>query len=162
MRSRILVLSYSVFLVAYFTFERSESKTARKPKGSTYRGFNSCPSPFCVPTTARKAVTLPQNIYRKLGVTIHWTGLLDWTTGLDYWTHPKRSQVRERVREDFNFGSHYSLDWTHPKRHKMPSLAFFSVGTKLIIFILPTSLLHWAIPFNKDTPHRRVLISSWG
>ena len=23
------------------------------------------------------------------GVTIHWTGLLDWTTGLDYWTHPK-------------------------------------------------------------------------
>ena len=21
------------------------------------------------------------------GVTIHWTGPLDWTTGLDYWTH---------------------------------------------------------------------------
>ena len=21
-----------------------------------------------------------------LGVTIQWTGLLDWTTGLDYWT----------------------------------------------------------------------------
>ena len=21
-----------------------------------------------------------------LGVPIHWTGLLDWTTGLDYWT----------------------------------------------------------------------------
>ena len=21
-----------------------------------------------------------------MGVTIHWTGLLDWTTGLDYWT----------------------------------------------------------------------------
>ena len=20
------------------------------------------------------------------GVSIHWTGLLDWTTGLDYWT----------------------------------------------------------------------------
>ena len=43
------------------------------------------------------------------GVTIHWTGLLDWTTGLDYWTHPK---------------------W-----YKMPSPAFFSVGAKLIIFI---------------------------
>ena len=23
-------------------------------------------------------------LYR--GVCIHWTGLLDWTTGLDYWT----------------------------------------------------------------------------
>ena len=23
---------------------------------------------------------------RDLGVPIHWTGLLDWTTGLDYWT----------------------------------------------------------------------------
>ena len=23
----------------------------------------------------------------KLGVSIHWTGLLDWTSGLDYWTH---------------------------------------------------------------------------
>ena len=22
------------------------------------------------------------------GVSIHWTGLLDWTTGMDYWTHP--------------------------------------------------------------------------
>ena len=22
----------------------------------------------------------------KSGVTIHWTGPLDWTTGLDYWT----------------------------------------------------------------------------
>ena len=22
----------------------------------------------------------------ELGVTNHWTGLLDWTTGLDYWT----------------------------------------------------------------------------
>ena len=21
-----------------------------------------------------------------VGVTIHWTGLLDWTSGLDYWT----------------------------------------------------------------------------
>ena len=21
-----------------------------------------------------------------LGVSIHWTGLLDWNTGLDYWT----------------------------------------------------------------------------
>ena len=43
------------------------------------------------------------------GVTIHWTGLLGWTTGLDYWTHPK---------------------W-----YKMPSPAFFSVGAKLIMFI---------------------------
>jgi len=49
----------------------------------------------------------------------------------------------------FNFGSHYSLDWTtgldywtRPKRYKMPSPAFFSVGVKLIIFIQPTSLLH--------------------
>ena len=25
-------------------------------------------------------------IYTGLGVCIHWTGLLDWTTGLDYWT----------------------------------------------------------------------------
>ena len=24
---------------------------------------------------------------RKWAVTIQWTGLLDWTTGLDYWTH---------------------------------------------------------------------------
>jgi len=23
-----------------------------------------------------------------LSVFIHWTGLLDWTAGLDYWTHP--------------------------------------------------------------------------
>jgi hypothetical protein len=23
-----------------------------------------------------------------MGVTIRWTGLLDWNTGLDYWTHP--------------------------------------------------------------------------
>jgi len=22
-----------------------------------------------------------------MGVTNHWTGLLDWNTGLDYWTH---------------------------------------------------------------------------
>jgi len=49
----------------------------------------------------------------------------------------------------FNFGSHYSLDWTtgldywtHPKQYKMPSPAFFSVGVKLITFIQPTSLLH--------------------
>ena len=24
--------------------------------------------------------------YKFLAVTIHWTGLLDWNTGLDYWT----------------------------------------------------------------------------
>ena len=23
-----------------------------------------------------------------VGVSIHWTGLLEWTTGMDYWTHP--------------------------------------------------------------------------
>ena len=27
-----------------------------------------------------------QKINYKLGVSIHWTGLLDWNTGLDYWT----------------------------------------------------------------------------
>ena len=50
------------------------------------------------------------------GVTIHWTGLLDWITGLDYWTR---------------------LKWC-----KMPFQAFFSVGEKLIMFIQPTSLLN--------------------
>ena len=25
-------------------------------------------------------------LYIILGVSIHWTGLLDWNTGLDYWT----------------------------------------------------------------------------
>ena len=25
-------------------------------------------------------------MYLGLGVSIHWTGLLDWTTGLEYWT----------------------------------------------------------------------------
>jgi len=49
-------------------------------------------------------------------VTIHWTGLLDWITGLDYWTRPK---------------------WC-----KMPFQAFFSVGEKLIMFIQPASLLN--------------------
>ena len=51
-----------------------------------------------------------------LAVSIHWTGLLDWTTGLDYWTHPK---------------------WC-----KMHFPAFFSVGEKLIMYIQPTSLLN--------------------
>ena len=45
-----------------------------------------------------------------------WTGLLDWTIGLDYWTHPK---------------------WG-----KIPFPAFFSVGEKLIMFIQPTSWLN--------------------
>jgi len=27
------------------------------------------------------------------GVSIHWTGLLDWTTGLDYWTHPNCNKM---------------------------------------------------------------------
>jgi len=53
----------------------------------------------------------------------YWTVLLDWTTGLDYWTT----------------GLDY---WTHPKWYKMPSPAFFSVGTKLIMLIQPTSSLH--------------------
>ena len=38
---------------------------------------------------------------------------LDWTTQLDYWTHPK---------------------W-----YKMPFPAFFSVGEKLVMFIQPIS-----------------------
>jgi len=41
---------------------------------------------------------------------------LDWTIGLDYWTHPK---------------------WC-----KMSFPAFFSVGEKLIMYIQPTSLLN--------------------
>ncbi len=31
------------------------------------------------------------------GVTIHWTGPLDWTTGLDYWTRRNRSQTRSQT-----------------------------------------------------------------
>ena len=30
--------------------------------------------------------SLCNNRYNQLGVTNHWTGLLDWNTGLDYWT----------------------------------------------------------------------------
>jgi len=41
---------------------------------------------------------------------------LDWTTGLDYWTHPKCC--------------------------KMPFQVFFSVGEKLTMLIQPTSLLN--------------------
>ena len=54
-------------------------------------------------------------------MSIHWTGLLDWTIGLDYRTHPK---------------------WC-----KMPFPAFFSVGEKLIMFIQPTllNLLPWPV-----------------
>ena len=26
-------------------------------------------------------------MHEKTGVSIHWTGPLDWNTGLDYWTH---------------------------------------------------------------------------
>ena len=32
----------------------------------------------------RRSVIL--KLLPELGVCIHWTGLLDWTTGLDYWT----------------------------------------------------------------------------
>ena len=28
-----------------------------------------------------------QSYRQKAGVPNHWTGLLDWATGLDYWTH---------------------------------------------------------------------------
>ena len=31
-------------------------------------------------------VHINDTIANSLGVCIHWTGLLDWTTGLDYWT----------------------------------------------------------------------------
>jgi len=26
-------------------------------------------------------------------VSIHWTGLLEWTTGMDYWTHPNCHKI---------------------------------------------------------------------
>ena len=51
----------------------------------------------------------PHSLSTRPGVTIHWTGLLDRTTGL----------TQNGV--------------------KMPSIAFFSVGAKLIMFIQPTS-----------------------
>ena len=37
----------------------------------------------------RRPVATPsrQQRRRRLGVCIRWTGPLDWTTGLDYWTH---------------------------------------------------------------------------
>jgi len=36
------------------------------------------------------AIRIPEQrlqVATYLGVWIHWTGLLDWTAGLDYWTH---------------------------------------------------------------------------
>ena len=33
-----------------------------------------------------KAVSKQHNVAFVMGVSIHWTGLLDWTTGLEYWT----------------------------------------------------------------------------
>ena len=35
-----------------------------------------------------QAVLSPISVSISAGVSIHWTGLLEWTTGLDYWTHP--------------------------------------------------------------------------
>jgi len=50
------------------------------------------------------------------GVTIHWTGLLDWTTGPDYYY----TQMMQNA-----------------------TFSLFSVGEKLIMFIQPTSLLNF-------------------
>ena len=44
--------------------------------------------------TTNSATTITDNTFEHavyntsivLGVSIHWTGLLDWNTGLDYWT----------------------------------------------------------------------------
>ena len=51
-------------------------------------------SPLYVNMCSYMAVVVVVNWCQELchlcwGVSIHWTGLLDWTTGLDYWTHPK-------------------------------------------------------------------------
>ena len=35
--------------------------------------------------------------YKVRAVLIHWTGLPDWTTGLDYWTHPKWCKFSKEV-----------------------------------------------------------------
>jgi len=46
-------------------------------------------SPICThDTVAYLRVLVEEKLDTfKTGVTIRWTGLLDWTTGLDYWTH---------------------------------------------------------------------------
>ena len=31
-------------------------------------------------------------------VSIHWTGLLEWTTGVDYWTHPNCYKIPFKCR----------------------------------------------------------------
>jgi len=33
----------------------------------------------------------------------HWTGLLDWTTGLDYWTHPTAKYNSFSTEQKLNF-----------------------------------------------------------
>ena len=37
-----------------------------------------------------------------VGVSIHWTGLLEWTTGLDYWTHPNCYKYLLSVEQNLN------------------------------------------------------------
>ena len=32
------------------------------------------------------------------GVSIHWTGLAEWTTGMDYWTHPNCYKIPFKCR----------------------------------------------------------------
>jgi len=44
----------------------------------------------------------PGNEANTWGVSIHWTGLLEWTTGLDYWTHPNCYKYLLSVEQKLN------------------------------------------------------------
>jgi len=43
-----------------------------------------------------------QNGLIATAVPIHWTGLLDWTTGLDYWTYPNCHKIPYYSGKDWN------------------------------------------------------------
>ena len=45
-----------------------------------------------------QAVLSPISVSISAGVSIHWTGLLEWTTGLDYWTHPNCYKIPFKCR----------------------------------------------------------------
>ena len=59
--------------------------------GAGVRSFGKDRNPWWVRGRHRATAVLQLNLARCLalswGVSIHWTGLLDWITGLDYWTH---------------------------------------------------------------------------
>jgi len=51
-----------------------------------------------VQTSCTMASQWVWHLYHLRGVSIHWTGLLEWTTGLDYWTHPNCYKIPFKYR----------------------------------------------------------------